>query len=348
MLLKHFGDEAPGSVPEHILRQKGILPEQAKPMNVNAPNSYADGGEVTQQTPDFMSVLGKMLPIAASYAPGAMPNIEAGAMTSPALAQLAGKVLPQNLQPSAPQPPIQDTQFMNQLNQGTAIQPPQAPQPQPQAPSLTQAAQTAQNHPATNYDFYKNMSAEDRNALYQKLTQQQYGTQANIGRGVAGLGDAISNSFGRGGAHAMQDINTNLQGQKEGQIGAMDTERQQKLQDVQARMTMMESDPNSAYSQGMRQFFTSNGIKVPSGMSAGMLKGLLPDMAKIFESRTQAATAAGAQGVEAGKALMGETLWDKVKEELGLTGTQTGEQYLESRIGGAKPTQNTGGWKVVR
>jgi hypothetical protein len=45
LLKAEFGDEAPGSVPEHILRQKGILPEQ---INVpqNAPNAYSDGGLV--------------------------------------------------------------------------------------------------------------------------------------------------------------------------------------------------------------------------------------------------------------------------------------------------------------
>lgn len=45
MLEAEFGDAAPGSVPEHILREKGILPEQVS-VPQNAPNSYSDGGIV--------------------------------------------------------------------------------------------------------------------------------------------------------------------------------------------------------------------------------------------------------------------------------------------------------------
>ena len=44
-LLKEFGDEAPGSVPEHILRSKGILPEKVS-IPQEAPNRYAEGGIV--------------------------------------------------------------------------------------------------------------------------------------------------------------------------------------------------------------------------------------------------------------------------------------------------------------
>jgi hypothetical protein len=42
-LMKEFGDAAPGSVPEHVLRAKGILPEQVS-IPQNAPNAYAEGG----------------------------------------------------------------------------------------------------------------------------------------------------------------------------------------------------------------------------------------------------------------------------------------------------------------
>ena len=46
LLKEHFGDAEPGSVPEHILRAKGILPEQVDMTGMNAPNAYAEGGKV--------------------------------------------------------------------------------------------------------------------------------------------------------------------------------------------------------------------------------------------------------------------------------------------------------------
>lgn len=46
LLKQHFGDEAPGSVPESVLRAKGILPQQISVPGQNAPNPFGDGGYV--------------------------------------------------------------------------------------------------------------------------------------------------------------------------------------------------------------------------------------------------------------------------------------------------------------
>lgn len=45
-----FGDEAPGSVPEHILQQKGLLPQSGPSVPQPSPNSYADGGKVERSS----------------------------------------------------------------------------------------------------------------------------------------------------------------------------------------------------------------------------------------------------------------------------------------------------------
>jgi len=45
-----FGDEAPGSVPESILRQKGILPADTVNIPQNAPNAYEKGGPVMRSS----------------------------------------------------------------------------------------------------------------------------------------------------------------------------------------------------------------------------------------------------------------------------------------------------------
>lgn len=44
LLKAQFGDAAPGSVPEHILREKGFLPETKDLSRMNAPNNFAKGG----------------------------------------------------------------------------------------------------------------------------------------------------------------------------------------------------------------------------------------------------------------------------------------------------------------
>jgi hypothetical protein len=201
--------------------------------------------------------------------------------------------------------------------------------------------------PQTNYDFYKDMSAEDRMALYQKLTQQQKSPGSLAAQGAGGLGDAISRSFGGQNTNYQQGIMANQQAQKEGALGAMDTERQQKTQDVQMAIMGQKADPNSPFSQGFRQFLQQQGVKVPSGMSAAMLEPLFADIGKMYEAKTVAATAAGAQGVEAGKALYGETLWDAFRNSIGMKGTETGEAALE-KAAGAKPVSNNNGWSVVK
>jgi hypothetical protein len=50
LLKSHFGDEAPGSVPEDVLRAKGILPQQTTIAPQNAPNPYAEGGPVERSS----------------------------------------------------------------------------------------------------------------------------------------------------------------------------------------------------------------------------------------------------------------------------------------------------------
>ncbi len=50
LLKQHFGDEAPGSVPEDVLRAKGILPEQVNIPGKMAPNAYAEGGKVERSS----------------------------------------------------------------------------------------------------------------------------------------------------------------------------------------------------------------------------------------------------------------------------------------------------------
>ncbi len=350
----------PGSIPEHILKQHGLLPEAKISIpGQNAPNGYADGGEVMPQPfpaggypgageENANSVLDMMKTMGLrSMLPGSdmMNNMASGigqAVTDPSTAGVINSQLGTNLQ-NAPQPPQGDPAFMAKLQAGTAMTPPAAPAPQ--HPPLAQAAQNAQNMPPTDYSLYKGISADDRANLYKQLLAQKASPGGLAASGVAGLGDAISNAFGKGGQHAQQDVRQAQQQNVGNVIGGMDTQRQQKLQDIQGSIALQEADPNSPYSKGMRQFLNSQGMKVPSGMSAGMLKQTLPDVTKIFDTHIVAATQAGAQGLEAGKTLMGESLWQDLKASMGLA-PEKAESYLESRIPGGAP-QSSGGWGPV-
>jgi hypothetical protein len=307
------------------------------------PKNMADGGDPSQNP--FQQALQQ---IATPFKPLMYPaQMAQGIASSPMVQQSAQDIAASALGTSPAQPmrpptpptgPQTDPGFMNQLNQGMNTNPNQV-QSTPQQPSLSQASHTAHNAPPTDYNFYKNMTAEDRNALYQKLTQQQHSGGNLAASAIGGLGDAISNAFGHGGQHTQQDIMNRAEASKQGQIGAMDTERTQKMQDVQAKMTAMEGDPNSAYSQGMRQFYKQlMGVNAPSNMSAGMLKGMLPDLAKVFEAKTTAATQGGAQGIEAAKAQIGETWGEELKKLFGLGDTEGAENYLKQRTNGATPS----------
>lgn len=53
-LKEMFGDEAPGSVPEHVLQAKGLLPQAGPAVPQAAPNAYAKGGAVNYPHVTFL------------------------------------------------------------------------------------------------------------------------------------------------------------------------------------------------------------------------------------------------------------------------------------------------------
>lgn len=158
---------------------------------------------------------------------------------------------------------------------------------------LDQTMQNLNQTPATNYDFYKDISAEDRARLYKQLTTQQNGPGMLAAQGVGGVGDAITNSFGHGGSTAQNDIVAQAQKNKEDQLGAMDTQRSQRMTDMQGNQEMMMNDPNHPISQAMRSMLQGQGINVPSGMNANlMMKALGPLGELAMKQATLAQTAA--------------------------------------------------------
>lgn len=169
-----------------------------------------------------------------------------------------------------------DPAFLAQLQQGI----PGMTTPSP-TPQLSDVTSTLNKTPDTNYDFYGPLAADKRNALYQQLLEKQNGGGNMIAQGVAGLGDAISNSFG-GQHNSFQNDTQNIAAKNtENRIGAFDTQRGQKLQDMQGSQEMMMSDPKHPYAQGLRSVLHSKGIAAPSGMSASLLLKIFPSLGEM-------------------------------------------------------------------
>jgi len=215
---------------------------------------------------------------------------------------------------------------------------------------MGQVLQQASQTPPTDYSMYNNgLSADDRMKLAQQILARQNGGGNAVISGIAGLGDALAKSYGHdSSANAQGNVRAIQQGVGQQQLAAVDTARQQKLQDVQAKMTLMENDPNSSMSAGFRTFMKSQGVQVPSGMSAAMLKSQFPDMGKILEARIVAATAGTAQNVDLAKSLVGESVWDRIADDLGIGGV--GEEYGTNKLAQTglttSPTSSTSGWSV--
>lgn len=138
-------------------------------------------------------------------------------------------------------------------------------------PSLSATASSLNQTPDTNYDFYGDVSADKRKALYDQLLKQQTNPGNIMAQAVGGLGDAISNSFG-GQHNKFQDETRGIAEQNTAnRIGAVDTQRQQKLQDLQGNQEMIMSDPNHPIAKSMQETLRKAGLNVPSGMPANVM-----------------------------------------------------------------------------
>ena len=243
--------------------------------------------------------------------------------------------------PSTPQP--------QPININASVPPPSAPlTPNAGGPSLSQASQTAQATPNTNPSIYQGISAEDRANLLNQLLAKKASPGMLAASGAAGLGDAITSAFGKNPTNAQQNLRQATNQNVEQRIGGVDTERAQKMQDIEAKMMVMKSDPSSPMSQISRQMYKQmTGKTAPSGVSAAQIESLNPLIEKQIETSAQKAIAGGEQAVNAGKALYGETWGDMVKELFGAQGTETGAAALEKAAGTA-PTGSSNGWSVKR
>ncbi len=182
-----------------------------------------------------------------------------GTMPVPMQGAPASIPVPQQTPPPPPQAPMAPPQMAP------------APKPAPAVPPMSETATAVNQAPDTDYSFFKNLSADDRAALQQRLIDQQNSTGSMVSRGIAGLGDAISNSYGGKNTTFQKDVMANNELQQKKQLEGFDTQRQQKLQDMQATVEMQKNDPNSPLSAAFRDtLYKLTGQKLPSGMSASL------------------------------------------------------------------------------
>lgn len=145
------------------------------------------------------------------------------------------------------------------------------PQDEPAAPRLSDVARNLNTIPDTNYSFYGDVGADQRAQLYKQLLDKQNSGGNLLAQAAGGIGDAISNSFG-GQHNKFQDEAAGIAAKNtENRIGAMDTQRAQKLQDLQGNQEMVMNDPNHPIAKSMQQTLKAAGLNVPSGMPASVM-----------------------------------------------------------------------------
>lgn len=227
-------------------------------MRKNQEPQMAMGGDVPSDM-DASDTTAYMLGM--GQAPSAQPNVPMNPWMQGAAEQAAAPVTPQPWM----QPPQQapDADFIAKLNAGMNTNP--TPNP------IMQASKIAQSTAPTAPSIYQGMTAADRAALMQKLIAQKSSAGMLAAKGAAGLGDAITSAFGKTPTNAMGNLRDTEAKNIEQRIGAVDTERQQKLQDLQASQEQSLNDPNSSLSQSMRTTLKAAGMNVPSGMSGAII-----------------------------------------------------------------------------
>jgi hypothetical protein len=405
-LMREFGDPNPGSVPESVLKAKGLLPDTSVSIPTEmSPNSYAQGGEIEDSADkEFHSEMreeGPKLGIShQGYADGgevkkvnSMSDIGTLAGLRDLMMKLSGKtdaqkaddidpvitssgtahgstdspgaqgyddggeVDPVDMMTQAAIPSAMPTDVEN----GAAPLPPMNPPGAQDLPSgvlpnapyypppnpIAQASSAAQSIPPTNPGIYQGITADQRAALMQQLLAQKSSPGMLAAKGLGGLGDAITSAFGKSPTNAMGNIQANENANIANKIGVVDTQRQQRMQDLQANLAQQENDPNSAYSSGMRQFYSQlTGKQFPSGISASMMKSAFPDYAKIFDSQLVAQTAKGTQQVEAQKAGAAESPWKILMDR--ILGNPAETALQQTATGGQTSSADNGGWSVVK
>lgn len=235
---------------------------------------------------------------------GTSPFLPGGSVTTGLADASAGAVgapeEPQPIDPTNIPAPVPDMPSPHNMIDPSGINPPSASLGGP--PSLSDTTSSLNKTPDTNYDFYGDVGADKRKALYDQLMTSKRGPGELIAQGLGGIGDAISNSFGGQHNTYMKDIQGRQDLRRNEALGAFDTQRQQKLQDMQGNQEQLMNDPKHPIAIAMQKMLRSSGIMVPSGMSAKIMLQAAGPMGELaFKKASVEATREGHQ-LEAGTA----------------------------------------------
>lgn len=265
-LAKEFEDATPKGIqlPEHIKKmayggETSPKKETLMAMENNPTAGFAEGGEVESDNGTFKGLRDLIKKMQSkseiAQADAVDPVVTSSTETVKGYAG-GGEV---------------DPAFMAQLNAGIPGM------TTPPTPSLSATTSALNKTPDTNYDFYKDIGSDQRANLYKQLLDKQTSGGNMLAQAAGGIGDAISNSFG-GQHNNFQNETQNIAAKNtENRVGAMDTQRAQRLQDMQGSQEAMMNDPNHPFAKGMQAILRSKGVNVPSGMSANiLLKALGP------------------------------------------------------------------------
>jgi len=179
------------------------------------------------------TTLGKTLPTMPAVAEGA-----ANVAATPGIAPAVNAALGTNLPGATATPPA-----LVAAPPMPPVVPPAAPLPKPAAPAATPVASTA-GMPNLGTIFNQDTSKltegvnpEDRQALADKLQEQQHGLGAVIAQAVSGLGDALAAKGGKE-QHSLQNIFTMEKTQRDEALANFDKARQDRIQKLQLQTQM--------------------------------------------------------------------------------------------------------------
>jgi hypothetical protein len=179
------------------------------------------------------TTLGKTLPTMPAVAEGAA-NVAATPGIAPAVNAALGTNLPGAT--ATPPAPVATPSI-------PPVTPPAAPLPKPAAPAATPVASTA-GMPNLGTIFNQDTSKltegvnpEDRQALANKLQEQQHGLGAIIAQAVSGLGDALAAKGGKE-QHSLQNIFAMEKTQRDEALNNFDKARQDRVQKLQLQTQM--------------------------------------------------------------------------------------------------------------
>jgi hypothetical protein len=267
-----FGKD-PASIPEHVLRQHGILPETAiKVPGQNAPNTYSQGGYVEKVSKYLSGKYGTdkseaakadaIEPVVNTSSDTAKGYADGGEVGDPGVYDVTDSENPVKL--SQDQHPMIDPNNIPpaaaplQFNPRAGLPPaPAQAQPAPAVPPIAPQGGGITNYLNQQKAQIGKYGPEEQLAVQNQLMQQRQGLGGKIPVALGGLADAIMQGVARAGnpGYAQQ-----IQGQQnklaEEKLGTMEKAGQQNLQQTEAKMKLDAIDSSSALSKAKQQAYT--------------------------------------------------------------------------------------------